>query len=163
MVDVMAIEIERKFLVATDGWLKKAAPSSRIQQGYLCDLGPLSIRVRTSPGGQAFLTIKTAEAGCERFEFEYAISASDAQQLLRYRSGSLIEKTRHIVFDSHNRWEIDVFSGENDGLVIAELELSAADQPFDRPSWLGAEVTNDVRYYNANLAKHPFATWHTKK
>lgn len=155
----MAIEIERKFLVTNDSWLKKAAPAARLQQAYLCETGPLSIRVRTSPGGQAFLTIKTAEAGRERFEFEYAIPAADAAHLLQHRTGSLIEKTRHIVLDGGNRWEVDVFSGENEGLVIAELELTAADQAFGRPSWLGAEVTSDARYYNANLAKHPFATW----
>ncbi len=102
--DTVAIEIERKFLVANDGWLKKAAPAARLQQAYLCDQGLLNIRVRTSPGGHAYLTIKTAEAGCKRFEFEYAIPTADAELLLQHRTGGLIEKTRHIVLDGRNRW-----------------------------------------------------------
>jgi adenylate cyclase len=119
----------------------------------------LSIRVRVDGPAAATLTIKTASAGRERAEYEYAIPLADAESLMRHREGSVIAKTRHIVPAGELAWEVDVFEGDNAGLVVAEIELDRADRPFERPAWVGAEVTDDRRYYNADLARLPFKQW----
>lgn len=155
----MAIEIERKFLVTSDDWRQSAGTGSIVQQGYLCDGSNVVVRVRTMAGKHAFLTIKSAAADTQRLEFEYEIPMSDAHELLRNGVGSLIEKTRYVILEKHHKWEVDVFSGANLGLVIAEIELATADQVFDRPTWLGREVTGDPKYYNSRLAQEPYSKW----
>lgn len=155
----MAVEIERKFLVADESWRSAVQESFVIVQGYLNMEQRCSIRVRTS-GARAWLNIKGATVGHSRLEFEYPIPAEDAQTLLRNLCcGPLVEKTRHLVPMGPHVWEIDVFSGENTGLVVAEIELSSADEPFTRPIWLGEEVTFDARYYNTLLSRHPYRSW----
>jgi adenylate cyclase len=111
-------------------------------------------------GEQAWLNIKSATIGNQRQEYEYAIPVADANEILATLCHRpLIEKTRHFVHDGAHVWEIDVFAGENQGLIVAEIELSAVGEAFNKPTWLGMEVTDDVRYYNNNLTKQPYATW----
>jgi adenylate cyclase len=150
----MADEIERKFLVRSDGWRAGAQRSRQIVQGYVALDGPASVRVRIVDGTRATLTIKSREAGLRRREFEYEIPVADAAALLELRTGAIIEKVRYELQSAALTWEIDVFSGDNEGLVIAEIELQHEDQVFDRPAWLGDEITADERYYNASLARH---------
>ena len=157
---VMAIEIERKFLVIGDGWKQGVSRVRHLKQAYLTNNDKLSIRVRID-GTAAALTIKTASAGRQRAEYEYAIPHTDAESLMRQREGSVIAKTRHIVPVGQLAWEVDVFEGDNAGLVIAEIELDRVDRQFERPAWVGNEVTNDRRYYNADLARVPFRQWPT--
>ncbi|MFA5985688.1 MAG: CYTH domain-containing protein [Methylococcaceae bacterium] len=155
----MAIEIERKFLLANDSWRPLASKSSAYKQGYLSAEKTSSIRVRTSDN-QAWLNIKSATIGTQRQEFEYEIPLDDAHEILdTLCKPPLIEKIRHFVMANGNTWEIDEFFGENTGLIVAEIELDSADQEFDMPTWLGQEVTYDLRYYNNNLAKLPFSKW----
>jgi adenylate cyclase len=155
----MDIEIERKFLVGTDGWRTSAVRTRHVRQAYLCTTGPSSIRVRLVDEDRAVLTIKSAEAGLSRREFEYAIPSGDAQTLFTLREGEIVEKLRHDVPYGGFTWEVDVFLGANQCLVVAEIELERADQDFDRPDWLGEEITHDHRYYNAELARYPFSAW----
>jgi adenylate cyclase len=155
----MAIEIERKFLVAGDGWQTAVSRTRRIRQGYLANTGLSSVRVRCVDNDRAFLTIKSAEQGARRQEFEYAIPVADAEELLGLCEGSIIEKLRHDVPHSGLTWEVDVFLGANLGLVIAEAELDHEDQAMDKPGWLGGEVTREQQYYNAALARRPFGSW----
>jgi adenylate cyclase len=155
----MALEIERKFRVAGDGWKPLVTRTRRLRQAYLTKNGPLSIRVRIDADETGTLTIKAAHSGMERHEYEYAIPLADAEELIRQREGSVISKVRHIVPIGGLNWEVDVFDGENAGLVIAEVELDRPDRTFERPDWLGEEVTGDRRYYNADLAKRPFTSW----
>lgn len=150
----MAREIERKFLVADESWRGSAAAAKSVRQAYLAQTDRLSARVRIIDGMKAFLAVKSAEPGLMRLEFEYAIPMADARELMRLRQGRLIEKTRHIVETGGARWEIDVFGGELAGLVVAEIELDAPDAGFERPAWLGREVTSDPAYYNATLARN---------
>jgi len=152
----MAAEIERKFLVQGDGW--RGSPHQRLCQGYLNRDKARTVRVRIA-GDQAFLTIKGITRGATRAEFEYPIPLKDAQQLLALSDGPIIEKNRHVIVHEGSRWEVDEFFGENTGLVMAEIELQSEDQPFSRPPWLGQEVTHDRRYYNSNLAGHPYREW----
>ncbi len=155
----MSYEIERKFLVAGDGWRDAADAGSVLRQGYLAGGTWGSVRVRLS-GGQAHLNIKGATVGATRREFEYPIPVADADILLdELCSGPRIEKTRYLVRHAGHLWEIDVFDGDNAGLVVAEVELGAEDERFDRPGWLGAEVTDDPRYYNVSLVEHPYNRW----
>ncbi len=153
----MGIEIERKFLVAGDGW-RGHGRSTRICQGYLNRDKARTVRVRIA-GEQAFLTVKGLSAGAVRAEFEYAIPPADAQQLLALCDGPVIDKVRHAVEHEGLVWEIDEFLGDNQGLLLAEVELRSEDQAFARPAWAGEEVTDDPRYYNSNLAEHPFTRW----
>src|SRR5262245_32311104 len=155
----MAIEIERKFLVTNDGWKQDVSRVCHLRQAYLVNNDKLVICVRVDDPAAATLTIKTASPGRERAEYEYAIPAADAEPLMRYSEGCVIVKTRHIVPVGELAWEVDVFEGENAGLVVAEIELDRADRPFERPPWIGAEVTDDRRYYNADLARFPFKQW----
>lgn len=160
----MAQEIERKFLVVNDAWRSQASRAVHYRQGYLNDLehgGKCSVRVRTSDG-HAYLNIKGATLGISRQEFEFPIPERDADSILnQFALGACIDKTRHFVeFDGHT-WEIDVFEGDNAGLVVAEIELQSVDEKFSRPAWLGAEVSDDPRYYNVCLVKHPYRKWST--
>jgi adenylate cyclase len=156
----MAIEIERKFLVVGDAWRAAVARSEPMQQGYLA--GPpaarCSVRVRIA-GTEAFLNIKSATPGVVRDEYEYPLPLDDARRMLATLAGNVVEKRRHHVEVDGHVFEVDEFGGENAGLVVAELELPAADAAFPRPAWLGAEVSHLARYYNLNLAVHPYARW----
>jgi adenylate cyclase len=149
----MPREIERKFLVTGNGWRKRADRGKTIRQAYLATTDDLSIRVRTIGTTKAFLTIKSEESSLTRSEFEYAIPVKHAQRLMKQRSGRLIVKRRHIVKIGKSRFEVDVFHRRLRGLVIAEIELPSEDAPFERPKWLGKEVTGKKRYYNAQLAR----------
>ena len=155
----MAVEIERKFRVVGDGWRAQVGRARRIRQAYLALNERVSIRVRISDDETATLTIKTVAAGTTRDEFEYAIPVADAEALVLRRQGAVIAKTRHEVEIAGLVWEIDVFEGDNAGLVLAEIELDRADRPIDLPDWIGAEVTHDRRFYNAELAQRPFGRW----
>jgi len=152
----MGIEIERKFLVVGDAW--RAAPAVAYAQGYLNRDPRRTVRVRVVQQ-QAWLTIKGANTGATRAEFEYPIPVSDAEQLLALCDGPLVRKLRRKVEHAGRTWEIDEFQGDNAGLVVAEIELPAEDAPFERPAWLGAEVTHDPRYFNSSLASTPYSTW----
>jgi adenylate cyclase len=154
----VAIEIERKFLLAGDAWRSAVQRSQRLAQGYL---GGERVSVRVRIGGvQAWLTIKARVRGSSRLEFEYPIPVEDAEQLLAELSlPGRIEKIRHHVVVGGMLWEVDEFLGDNAGLVVAEIELPAVDHSFERPSWLGAEVTEHTRYYNSALAEHPYSRW----
>lgn len=155
----MATEIERKFLVLNDEWRRKANKSFRIAQGYLAISESSVTRVRIKGDDQAFLTIKGKTEGISRQEFEYPIPVEDAEALLLLCHGGIIDKHRHIIVEDGTEFELDVFSGENEGLVIAEVELESEASAFARPSWLGKEVSDDPRYFNAALSKKPFRTW----
>jgi adenylate cyclase len=156
----MAIEIEHKFLLANDDWREHVSHFVKYRQGYLSSLATSSIRVRTS-NDQAWLNIKTATIGTHRHEYEYEIPMADANEILTNLCRKpLIEKTRYFVTDNNFLWEIDEFEGDNQGLIVAEIELDATGQSFSKPLWLGREVTEDLRYYNNNLALHPYSEWH---
>jgi adenylate cyclase len=155
----MAIEIERKFRVINDGWRSGVCSSTLLRQGYLANTARASIRVRVA-GEDAWLSVKAMTPGRARAEYEAGIAAADANEMLtQLCEGPLIEKWRHIVAHDGDRWEIDEFLGENAGLVIAELELDCEQQAFARPEWLGAEVTDDQRYYNFRLSQQPYRQW----
>ncbi|MFZ1894475.1 MAG: CYTH domain-containing protein [Rhodoplanes sp.] len=155
----MAVEIERKFRVIDSAWMSSVTRKRGIRQAYLTKNGRVSVRIRIDGENKATLTIKTAQPGVSRQEYEYDIPVADAEELLELRDGAVIEKTRHDVPIGDVVWEIDVFAGENSGLVIAEVELVNDDQEFRRPSWVGEEITHDRRFYNADLAKRPFGSW----
>ena len=155
----MAVEIERKFRVIDSAWMSSVTRKRGIRQAYLTKNGRVSVRIRIDGENKATLTIKTAQPGVSRQEYEYDIPVADAEELLELRDGAVIEKTRHDVPIGDVVWEIDVFAGENSGLVIAEVELVNGDQEFRRPSWVGEEITHDRRFYNADLAKRPFGSW----
>jgi adenylate cyclase len=152
----MGIEIERKFLVVGEAW--RQGEGTMYEQGYLNRDPERTVRVRIA-GERAFLTIKGRSRGATRSEFEYEISKNDAGQLLLLSDGPIVRKVRRIVEHAGTRWEVDEFSGDNAGLVLAEIELEAEDAPFARPPWLGREVTEDPRYYNSSLATNPFRNW----
>lgn len=154
----MATEIERKFLVAGDGWRPLVRRATPYRQAYLNRDGNASVRVRIA-GERANLNIKSATRTIERSEYEYDIPLADANELLTLATGAVVEKTRHWVEVGEHCWEIDVFAGANAGLILAEIELGARDERFERPPWIGAEVSDDERYYNVYLAEHPFTTW----
>lgn len=155
----MALEIERKFRVSGDGWKPFVTRTRHLRQAYLSKNGRLSIRIRIDGDSDGTLTIKAARSGLERHEYEYAIPLPDAEELMLQREGSVISKVRHIVPVGDFNWEIDVFDGENAGLVIAEIEVDRADRTFEHPEWLGEEVTDDRRFYNADLAARPYRSW----
>lgn len=153
----MGTEIERKFLVRDDSWEKTAGEGQQCRQGYLCSGDRKTVRVRII-GNEAFLTIKGPTHGISRAEFEYEIPVADAEAMLQM-CDNLVEKTRYFIQHAGMQWELDVFYGENEGLVMAEIELDSEDQDVDLPSWAGVEVSGDPRYYNAYLARHPFNGW----
>jgi CYTH domain-containing protein len=152
----MPTEIERKFLVTGSEW--RQAKGSHVRQGYLNRDKERTVRVRLA-GEKAFLTIKGLSDGASRDEFEYEIPVTQAEQLLSLCDGPILHKVRHVVEYSGLIWEVDEFLGENEGLVVAEVELEREDQPFQRPSWLGQEVTDDPRYFNSNLCTNPYSKW----
>jgi len=152
----VATEIERKFLVVGSAW--RTGSGIRIWQGYLNRDKARTVRVRVA-GEQAFLTVKGPSIGATRAEFEYAISVSDAEQMRLLCDGPVVQKTRHMVVHGGFTWEVDAFLGENAGLVVAEIELESEEQQFAVPSWAGREVTDDPRYFNSNLASHPYSMW----
>lgn len=153
----MAQEIERKFLLGDANWQPDVA-GERYIQAYLCDSESLVTRVRLTETG-ALLTLKSNTAGMRRSEFEYAIPYQDGQQLVELCTGSAIIKTRYKVPFAGKIWEVDVFDGDNSGLVVAEIELANEAETFARPPWLGREVTEDRKFYNKNLSFHPYASW----
>lgn len=154
------IEIERKFLVTSDTYKKEAFSQKRIKQGYLSSVPERTVRVRTK-GDKAFITIKGAsnETGMSRFEWEKEIPVDEANKLLLLCEKGVIDKTRFEVKIGNHIYEIDEFYGENKGLVVAEIELHSEDETFEKPNWLGKEVTNDNRYYNSNLSINPYTNW----
>ncbi|GAB0150075.1 MULTISPECIES: CYTH domain-containing protein [Marichromatium] len=155
----MAIEIERKFLVRDAGWREAVSRSTRMVQGYLVAEPGLTLRVRIA-GEQAFLTLKGASRGIARAEYEYPVPVADAEAMLRdLACTALVEKVRHLVTVAGRVWEVDEFAGANAGLVLAELELEDERAVFVRPDWLGEEVSDDPRYFNARLARHPYRDW----
>ena len=155
----MATEIERKFLLLNKGWQANIDSASHIVQGYLASNESSSTRIRIQDD-KANINIKSATLGISRTEFEYAIPVEDAQLMLDDLCiKPVIEKTRFTVEQKNHIWEIDVFSGDNEGLIVAEIELSSPDEAFIKPSWLGEEVSNDVRYYNVSLVKNPYKDW----
>jgi adenylate cyclase len=154
----MAKEIERKFLVKGDAW-RALAKGTTYRQGYLNSAKERTVRVRTAED-KAFLTIKGLTLGATRAEYEYAIPFDEGKAMLdALAEKPLIEKKRYKIPAGDLTWEIDEFLGDNAGLIVAEVELKSEDQAFDRPAWLGDEVTGDTRYYNANLIKKPFTRW----
>ena len=154
----MAKEIERKFLVKGDAW-RALANGTTYRQGYLNSAKERTVRVRTAED-KAFLTIKGLTLGATRAEYEYAIPFDEGKAMLdALAEKPLIEKKRYKIPAGDLTWEIDEFLGDNAGLIVAEVELKSEDQAFDRPAWLGDEVTGDTRYYNANLIKKPFTRW----
>jgi adenylate cyclase len=154
----VATEIERKFLVVGEGWRGQGV-SARFRQGYLSTVKERTVRVRLS-GDEGTLTVKGVTVGATRAEFEYAIPAADAEAMLdELCERPIIEKTRHVVEVGGHTWEIDEFEGLNDGLIVAEIELADEREVFERPAWLGDEVTDDPRYFNANLIARPYSTW----
>lgn len=153
----MAKEIERKFLVS--GEFRQDSPESyRIMQGYICSDPDRTVRVRVR-GDKGFLTIKGrgSEDGLSRYEWEKEISVTEAVELMALCGSGVIDKTRYLVPFGKHTYEVDVFHGANEGLVLAEIELSDEQEAFEMPSWLGEEVTGDVRYYNSMLSLHPFS------
>ena len=157
----MSFEIERKFLVSGDGWRDLVTTRIPIRQAYLSSDGKASIRVRIKSEGVATLSIKSRPVDLRRLELEYSIPVLEAEALIQLRHGLVIEKVRHVVPWGGLAWEIDVFSGENAGLVIAEIELRDEHQHIDLPDWIGTEVTGQRAYYNSALVQHPFAAWPT--
>ena len=158
----MGIEIERKYLVKDEGWRAAADAGTAYCQGYLVGSKQASVRVRIE-GEQAFLNIKGATLGVTRQEFEYPIPMQDAQSMLDGLCAKpLIEKTRYHLDHQGYEWEIDVFAGDNEGLVVAEVELASETEDFPRPDWLGEEVSDDPRYYNVCLVDNPYKDWKTK-
>lgn len=161
----MAIEIERKFLLRNENWRAQACSKQRIAQAYLNDAASLaaarencSVRVRIT-GDTANLNIKSRELGAVRQEFEYPIPLTDAEALMALASNGAIDKIRHLLPIGPHVWEIDEFFGDNQGLLVAEIELTTSDEAFERPDWLGEEVTLLPRYYNLALSHHPYAAW----
>jgi adenylate cyclase len=154
----MALEIERKFIVKTDLWNPETA-GTKYMQGYLSEDPDRTVRVRIA-GDKGYLTIKGRSHGASRLEFEYVIPVEDARQLLeQIAHRPMIDKTRYLHKVGNHIWEIDIFAGDNEGLVVAEIELKSEDETFVMPNWAGLEVTEDHRYKNSNLAKRPFKTW----
>jgi adenylate cyclase len=155
----MSFEIERKFLVRGDEWQRLVADRIAIRQAYLASSEKTSIRVRIKQKSAATLTVKSRPYKLRRLELEYPIPVLEAEALMGLRRGSLIEKTRHVVPCGDLSWEIDVFSGENAGLTIAEIELRHEHERIELPDWIGAEVTGQLPYYNSSLAERPFSSW----
>ncbi|HEY3730938.1 MAG TPA: CYTH domain-containing protein [Steroidobacteraceae bacterium] len=155
----MATEIERKFRLTDQRWRSDVARRSHLRQGYIANTALASVRVRVADD-RGWLSVKSMTSGMTRDEYEVGIAALDAGEMLeRLCQGARIEKWRHIVPYRGEEWEVDEFLGANAGLVIAELELDSEDAPFDRPPWLGPEVTHDERYYNIRLSERPFRDW----
>jgi len=155
----MGIEIERKFLLKNDNWREQVIESRSISQGYLTqNSGNSSVRVRLD-GDKGNINIKSRELAISRQEYEYPIPVDDAQVMLDTLCDHVLVKKRNIVKYQGDTWEIDEFYGENEGLVVAEIELQHVDDDYAIADWLGEEVSEDVRYYNVNLISHPYSQW----
>ncbi len=159
----MSQEIERKFLVKGD-FMPEVYNSQRIVQGYICSTPGRTVRVRIR-GEKGYLTIKGASdaSGMSRYEFEQEIPLADAEELLKLCEPGAIDKVRHLAKHGSHIWEIDVFAGDNEGLVVAEIELKSEDEPFSLPEWVGDEVTGDRKYYNSMLTKVPYCKWRSQE
>ena len=165
----MGIEIERKFLVASEAWRRQVTRSVRMAQGYINDMAALrdarqnaSVRVRIA-GDAAFLNLKSREPGPSRQEFDYPIPVADAEALLALCVGGRIDKVRHYIPQDGLTWEVDEFAGDNAGLIVAEIELPTVGTEFSRPEWLGREATDDARFYNLALAERPYCDWNDEE
>ena len=154
------MEIERKFMVRGNDYKQRAYASDRIKQGYICSGHGRTVRVRLR-GGRGYLTIKgpSLDGGLSRYEFEKEITPDEAEQLFRLCELGIIDKTRFLVKSGQHTFEVDEFYGENEGLVMAEVELSAPDEPYEKPAFIGKEVTGDRRFYNSHLRVNPFSAW----
>ncbi len=154
------MEIERKFLVVDEEFKCLAFAKKRIKQGYICSGRGRTVRVRRSDD-EAFLTIKgpSCDGGLSRYEFEKAITLDEAEHLFALCEPGIIDKTRYLVRSGRHVFEVDEFYGDNEGLVMAEVELSSADESFEKPDFIGKEVTGDRRFYNSHLRNYPFAIW----
>ena len=153
----MSQEIERKFLVKKEIF-QPSDEGEYIAQGYLSSVPERTVRVRIK-NRRGYLTVKGKHSGISCSEFEYEIPESDANKLLKLCEPSIIIKRRHIVNVNNSKWEVDIFEGDNAGLIVAEIELSNENEVFNKPDWIGEEVSSDVRYYNSNLSKNPFKSW----
>jgi len=155
----MPVEIERKFLLANSDWRNEVIRSSRIRQGYLGKMDKASVRIRVQ-GDRANINVKSATLDIRRLEYEYEIPLDEAIEMLdQLCAKPQIDKTRFIVEHGSHVWEIDEFYGDNEGLLVAEVELGSEDEAYEKPAWLGEEVTQDPRYYNVNLIKQPYKQW----
>ncbi len=155
----MAYEIERKFLLKNDDWRADVYQTVAIKQAYLCNTEKASLRIRIA-NQQAYISSKTMTESIRRHEFEYEIPFHDGEfMLMNMCLGSPIIKTRHLVREGQYTWEIDEFYGDNSGLLVAEIELEHEQQIFQHPAWLGREVSDDRRYINVSLVRHPFKDW----
>ena len=154
----MGLEIERKFLLKNNSWKKEIKETIFIRQGYLNSKVERTVRIRIQ-GEQGVLTIKGKNQNVTRKEFEYQIPLDDALHLISMCEKPIIEKTRFLISSNRCTWEIDVFNGENKGLVIAEIELSSEKESFDIPNWLGKEVSSESKYYNSSLITNPYSKW----
>jgi len=155
----MALEIERKFLVDHLRWAELPKPQGKVYiQGYLNNEPGKTIRVRLA-GDKGFLTIKGPTVNTVRHEFEYEIPATEAKEILKLFTSNQVEKVRYNILFNQKTWEVDVFGGLNEGLIIAEIELSSTGEGFETPAWVGTEVTGDPRYYNSCLATNPYKSW----
>ena len=154
------MEVERKFMVRGNSYRQLAYASDRIKQGYICSGHGRTVRVRLR-GGRGYLTIKgpSLDGGLSRYEFEKEITPDEAEQLFRLCEPGIIDKTRFLVKSGQHTFEVDEFYGENEGLVMAEVELSAPDEPYEKPAFIGKEVTGDRRFYNSHLRANPFSVW----
>ena len=154
------MEIERKFLVKNDGFINEAYRKRRITQGYICSDANRSVRIRICED-EAFLTIKSAtnKRGWSRYEFEQPIPLDDAEELIKLCLPGRVDKVRYYIKFAGKTWEVDVFHGENEGLIVAEIELESEEETFVLPDWVGQEVSGNPQYYNMMLAKHPFSKW----
>ena len=154
------MEIERKFMVRGNSYRQLAYASDRIKQGYICSGHGRTVSVRLR-GGRGYLTIKgpSLDGGLSRYEFEKEIAPDEAEQLFRLCEPGIIDKTRYLVKSGQHTFEVDEFYGENEGLVMAEVELSAPDEPYEKPVFIGKEVTGDRRFYNSHLRVNPFSAW----
>ena len=156
----MAVEIERKFLVLDDSFKHEAFSSSHIVQGYICSERGRTVRIRIRDE-KAYITIKgpSPDGGLSRYEFEQEIALDDARQLMKLCDPGIIDKRRYLVRAGKHTFEVDEFYGDNEGLVMAEVELSAPDEAFVKPAFIGQEVTGDRRYYNSQLRSNPYCHW----
>ncbi|HVW16149.1 MAG TPA: CYTH domain-containing protein [Mucilaginibacter sp.] len=155
----MGVEIERKFLVDHAAWGRLNKPAGvRYKQGYMLNEKDRTVRIRVSDD-RAYLNLKSRSTAVSRKEYEYEIPLRDGLEILEHFTQNHIEKVRYDIPFSGKTWEVDVFEGDNAGLIVAEIELKSEDEEFEKPTWVTAEVTDDARYTNASLVKHPFKTW----
>ncbi len=155
----MGVEIEYKFLLRNDRWRQQVERSVYMRQGYLASDAHCSVRVRIA-NNQGFLNIKSSTIGIQRIEYEYLIPLTEAEEILETLCEKpFLEKTRHFLSHDQHTWEIDEFSGENAGLIVAEIELSHPDEQLIQPDWIGENVSYDIRYYSVQLARHPYKNW----